>query len=308
MSDLNLGKLTEKTVLITGCSSGIGIETARAMKATGAHIYVTARDLVKGKKALADILEPGKVDLLPLDLNSLASVRQFANSFMAKANGKLNILITNAGVMCTPAGKTEDGFETQFGVNHLAHFLLFQLLKSALLSSSTPDFQSRVVVLSSASHRYNPINFENIMLVDDYHPQRAYAHSKVANIYMANEIERRYGGHGLHAVSVHPGAVLDGSNLHHHVAALTEQLKKMPGVSDHLKDRQQGAATSVWAAVGKCWEGKGGKYLEECQVGVPFQDSKAIVKSGYEKWAFDFEKEEKLWKLSNELVGLQDDA
>jgi NAD(P)-dependent dehydrogenase (short-subunit alcohol dehydrogenase family) len=211
--------------------------------------------------------------------------------------------------MCTPASKTSDGFESQFGVNHLAHFLLFQLLKTALLSSSTPSFQSRVVVLSSASHRYNPINFDNIMLVDDYHPQRAYAHSKVANIYIANEIDRRYGARGLHAVSVHPGAVLDGSSLHRHVAALTQQLSKMPGVSEHLKSREQGAATTVWAAIAKCWEGKGGKYLEECQVGVPVdKESKAIVKSGYETWAFDQENEEKLWKLSNELVGLEADA
>jgi len=303
-----IGKLTGKAVLITGCSSGIGIDTARAMKATGAHVYATARNIEKGERALADILEPGKLDLMPLDLNSLASVRRFASSFLEKTGGKLNILITNAGVMCTPSSNTEDGFETQFGVNHLAHFLLFQLLKPALLSSSTPEFQSRVVVLSSASHRYNPINFDNVMLVDDYHPQRAYAHSKVANIYMANEIDRRYAGRGLHAVSVHPGAVLDGSSLHVHVAALTEQLKKMPGVSEHLKSRQQGAATTVWAAVGKCWEGKGGRYLEECQVGVPVQESKAIVKSGYEYWAFDHENEEKLWKLSNELVGLDADA
>ncbi|KAF2680051.1 NAD(P)-binding protein [Lentithecium fluviatile CBS 122367] len=302
------GKLNDKVVLITGCSSGIGIEAARAMKATGAHVFATARDMAKGENALFDILEPGKLDLLQLDLNSLASVRQLAATFLEKSGNKLNILITNAGVMCTPLGKTEDGFETQMGTNHLAHFLLFQLLKPALLSSATPEFGSRVVVLSSASHRYNSINFDNIMLDGEYHPQRAYAQSKTANIYMANEIERRYGARGLHAVSVHPGAVLDGSSLHTHVAALTEQLKKMPGVTEHLKSRQQGAATTVWAAIGKCWEGKGGKYLEECQVGVPVKESKAIVKSGYEKWAFDEANEKRLWTLSNELVGFEDDA
>jgi NAD(P)-dependent dehydrogenase (short-subunit alcohol dehydrogenase family) len=304
---LTTGKLSDKIVLITGCSSGIGIETARAIKTTGAHVYATARDMAKGEKALADILEPGKLDLLPLDLNSLVSVRQLASTLLEKTGGKLNVLITNAGVMCTPHGKTEDGFETQFGTNHLAHFLLFQLLKPSLLSSSSPEFQSRVVVLSSASHRYNPINFDNVMLDGDYHPQRAYSQSKVANIYMANEIERRYGTRGLHAVSVHPGAVLDGSSLHNHVAALTQQLKNLPGVANHLKSRQQGAATTVWAAIGKCWEGKGGKYLEECQIGVPVKESKAIVKSGYEKWAFDQDNEARLWGLSNKLVGLKED-
>jgi NAD(P)-dependent dehydrogenase (short-subunit alcohol dehydrogenase family) len=130
------GKLTDKTILITGCSSGLGVETARALAATGAHIFCTARSLEKGQAALADILSPGKVDLLHLDLESLASVRTFAAEFLAASHGKLDILINNAGVMAIPQSTTADGFETQFGVNHLAHFLLFQLLKPALVASS----------------------------------------------------------------------------------------------------------------------------------------------------------------------------
>lgn len=300
-----VGNLAGKVVLITGCSSGIGIETARAMKATGAHVYATARDITKGQKALGDALEPGKLDLLQLDLNSLASVRRFASSFLEKTDGKLNILINNAGVMETPEGKTEDGFETQFGTNHLAHFLLFQLLKPALLASSTPSFNSRVVAVSSLGHRYNPINFDNIMLTGEYEPKRAYAHSKNANIYFANEIERRYGSSGLHALSLHPGGIWTGLQVH--IPEQIEAWKKFPAVEAHMKSLEQGAATTVWAAVAKCWEGRGGKYLVDCQVSPPVREGASLLETGYAEWAYNKENEQRLWKLSNTLVGLNDE-
>jgi NAD(P)-dependent dehydrogenase (short-subunit alcohol dehydrogenase family) len=300
------GQLTGKTILITGCSSGIGIETARALQATGAHIFCTARDLAKGRSALSSILEPGKLDLLPLDLNSLASVRAFAPAFLAASNNQLNVLVSNAGVMATPEGTTEDGFETQFGTNHLAHFLLFQLLKPALLASSTPEMHSRVVVLSSMGHRTAPIDFANVMLTGgSYNPWRAYAHSKTANIYMANEIERRYGAQGLHAVSLHPGGISTGLQVHHRdmMAAMSNK----PEVVRYVKSVEQGCATTVWAAVAKCWEGKGGRYLEDCQISPPVPEGYQTLDRGYQKWAFDAENENRLWKLSNDLVGFGED-
>lgn len=302
----SLGKLSDKIVLITGCSAGIGVETARAMKATGAHVFATARDLVKGQKALADILEPGKLDLLLVDLNSLASVRNFTAEFLEKSGGKLNILINNAGVMATPEGRTVDGFEMQFGTNHLAHFLLFQLVKPALLASSTPEFNSRVVNLSSTGHRYTEIHFDNLTLEGEYNPQAAYGQSKVANIYMANEIERRYSRLGLHAFSVHPGGIWEGSGLQKHVPHLVEQWSKMPGVAEHTKSQKQGAATTVWAAVAKVWEGKGGKYLEDCQISPPCKEGYTFLDMGFEKWAYDQKQAERLWKVSNELVGFEE--
>ena len=199
------GKLTDKVIFITGCSSGIGIETARALAVTGARIFCSARDLKKGKAALGDILEPGRVELIELDMNSLDSVRACADEFLSKSP-KLNVLINNAGVMRTPEGKTVDGFETQFGTNYLAHFLLFNLLKPALLAGSTPAFHSRVVNVSSESHRLSEIHFDNLNLENGaYDPGVAYAQSKVATIYMANEIETRYGPSGLHGLSLHPG-------------------------------------------------------------------------------------------------------
>lgn len=299
------GKLAGKTALITGCSSGIGIETARALKATGARLFLTARDLSKGRQALGDILEPGKVDLLLLDLNSLASVRKFASEFLKASGNKLNILINNAGVMSTPEGTTADGFETQFGTNHLAHFLLFQLVKPALLNSSTPDFQSRVVSLSSMGHRYFPPKMDNLMLTGEYDANHAYAHSKTANIWFANEIERRYGGQGLHAFSLHPGGIWTGLQIHTPADAM-EGWKANKEVGKMMKSVEQGAATTVWAAVAKAWEGKAGRYLEDCQVSPPAPEGYTIFDTGYEKWAYNQENEAKLWKMSNEWVGFEE--
>lgn len=291
------------------------------MKATGAHVFATARDLNKGKKALADskfsytkhglrqsftheVLEPGKLDLELLDLNSLTSVRAFAKSFLEKTNNQINILINNAGIMAIPEEKTEDGFEKQFGTNHLAHFLLFQLLKPALLSSSTSEFQSRVVSVSSLGHRYNNIDLENVMLENGaYEPNRAYAHSKIGNIYLANEIERRYGSQGLHANSLHPGGIWTGLQDHMDTSAW----RNNPEVDQYMKNTAQGAATTVWAAIGKCWEGKGGKYLDDCQIAPAVPEGAGLFISGYEEWAFDEKKAQRLWSMSNKLVGLPED-
>jgi NAD(P)-dependent dehydrogenase (short-subunit alcohol dehydrogenase family) len=292
--------------LITGCSSGIGIETARALKTTGARLFLTARDLSKGREALGDILEAGRVDLLLLDLNALASVRKFAIDFLQASDNKLNILINNAGVMATPEGTTEDGFETQFGTNHLAHFLLFQLIKPALLRSSTPEFQSRVVSVSSMGHRYFPPKMDNLMLTGKYEANQAYANSKTANIYFANEIERRYGNQGLHAFSLHPGGIWTGLQIHTPADAM-KAFKANEQVQKYMKSVEQGAATSVWAAVAKVWEGKAGKYLEDCQISPPVPEGYSLLDTGYEKWAYDPENEAKLWKLSNEWVGFQEE-
>jgi NAD(P)-dependent dehydrogenase (short-subunit alcohol dehydrogenase family) len=302
----NAGRLTDKTVLITGCSSGLGIETARALKATGARLFLTARDLSKGREALGDILEPGKVDLLLLDLNSLASVRNFASEFLEASNNKLNILINNAGIMQTPEGTTADGFELQFGTNHLAHFLLFQLVKPALLNSSTPDFQSRVVSVSSLGHRYLPPKMDNLMLTGEYDPTHGYAHSKTANIYFANEIERRYGDKGLHGLSLHPGGIWTGLQIHT-PAEMMAAFKANKELVKYMKSVEQGAATTVWAAVGKVWEGKGGKYLDDCQICPPAPENHTLFEPGYAKWAYSPENEAKLWKLSNEWVDFEEE-
>jgi NAD(P)-dependent dehydrogenase (short-subunit alcohol dehydrogenase family) len=298
------GKLSDKVMIITGCSSGIGIETARALSATGATLYLTVRDLDKAKAALEGILEPGRVEILHLDLNSLASVRKAAEEFLSKSK-TLNVLINNAGIMATPEGKTEDGFETQFGTNHLAHFYLFSLVKDTLIASSTPSFHSRVVNVASVGHRHTPIHFDNFMMVGNYHPQNAYGQSKTANIQMANQIERLYGSQGLHGLSLHPGGIATGLQKTIDMSGI---VTAYPWIQKTIKDVRQGAATTVWAAVGKVWEGSGGKYLEDCQVARParakYGPDEEGGYAGYAEWAYDRASEERLWEVSLSLVGM----
>lgn len=177
------GSLSEKVILITGCSSGLGVETARALKATGATLFLTARNTEKAKAALGDILDDdGRVHLLKLDLESFASVRACVEEFLTRSN-TLNVLITNAGVRLVPEGRTQDGFEVHLGTNHLSHFLLFSLLKPTLLRSSTPAFQSRVVAVSSTAHRTAPLDFDDLNFERrKYDGVAAYGQSKLANV------------------------------------------------------------------------------------------------------------------------------
>ena len=288
---------------MTGISSGLGIETARALKATGMHVFGAVRNLSKAREALKDDLEPGKLDLITLDNNSLASVRAGAREFLGKSD-KLNVLVNNAGVMMTPEGRTEDGFEIQFGVNHLAHFLLFQLLKPTLLRSATPEFGSRVVNVSSSGHAYTQrIYFENLNLEGMYDPSIAYGQSKLANIYMANHIDRLYSSQHLHALSVMPGGIATGLAQY----LPKEMMESWLADEEFMrmwKSPEQGAATQVWAAVGKELEGKGGVYMEDCHVASPAVEGVKDV--GYSKAAYNEEDERKLWSLSCELVSVEE--
>ncbi|KAH7127747.1 hypothetical protein B0J13DRAFT_645744 [Dactylonectria estremocensis] len=222
-----VGDLTGKVVFITGANQGIGLEAARALHASGATVFLGVRDLDKGKAAVEDVKsspDPSNqapIPFIELSLDSLESARAAVKAFLAQST-KPNILILNVGVMATPEGRTKDGFETQFGVNHLGHFLLFTLLKSALLEASTASFNSRVISVSSVGHRLGGVRFHDFYFDQEgsYQPWLAYGQAKTSNIYLANEIERRYGSDGLHALSLHPGAIvtnlvqyMDESNL-----------------------------------------------------------------------------------------------
>ncbi|KAL8705625.1 MAG: hypothetical protein Q9201_001262 [Fulgogasparrea decipioides] len=301
------GKLSDKVVLITGCSSGIGIETAKAMAATGAKVFCTARDLRKGESALADILKPGQVELVKMDLNSLDSVRSAAKDVLSKTQ-TLNIVINNAGIMATPSlVKTADGFESQFGTNHLVHFLLFQLLKPTLLASSTPAMNSRVVDLSSSGHRAGPVQIGNYNFErGNYSPWAAYGSSKTANIYMANEIERRYGSKGLHGLSVMPGGIRTG--LQEHVSDTVKASWDVDEVvRNYMKSPEQGASTSVYAALSQEWEGKGGRYLEDCAEAPPAAPKGGATAVGHAPHAYNEKDARQLWADSCKMVGVPDD-
>lgn len=302
------GALTGKVALVTGVSSGIGIDTAKALAATGLRVFGAVRNLSKANEALKGHLQTdgGNIELLHCDMNSLSSVRKCADEFLSKTDNKLNLLVNNAGIMMTPEGRTADGFELQFGTNHLAHFLLFQLLKPALLASASPEFPSRVVSVSSVGHRGSEIHFDNLTLEGIYDPVVSYGQAKTANIYFANELDRRYGSRNLHATSLMPGGIWTGLQKFLPSEVL-DGWKAAPDLQLGMKSPEQGAATTLLAAVGKEFAHKGGKYLEDCAVAGPAKEGATLADAGYAPYAYDAEKEGKLWKISCELVGVQDD-
>ncbi|RGP80047.1 hypothetical protein FLONG3_1818 [Fusarium longipes] len=297
-------KLLGKTAVITGVSSGIGVETARALATTGIKMFLTARDLDKAKEALADFWNPEQMELVQAELSSMDSVRTAAKTILSKTDS-ISIYIANAGVMAIPElSKTVDGFEEQFAVNHLSHFLLFELLKPALLKGSTPEFQTRVVVVAATAHRMhgiptsNDYNYE-VTGAADYTPWESYARSKTANIYMANEIERRYGPKGIHAISAAPSLVATGIGRH------IPQEVMMSHIGDKLHEIQsieQAASTSLLAAVGKDFEGKGGVYLTNCSVAERGENDGESTSATYVPHTYSPLDEARLWKDSLDMV------
>ncbi|KAJ3543857.1 hypothetical protein NM208_g3355 [Fusarium decemcellulare] len=298
-----VGNLSDKVFLLTGASAGIGTDTARALAATGAKVFLGVRSLAKGKEACGDFLEQGRVELVQIDTSSLASVRAAAADFL-KRSSKLNVLICNAGIMRVPTREvTVDGFESQLGTNYLGHFLLFWLVKDTLIAASSPDFRSRLVNVASAGHHSGEIHFDDFQLAAEgaYDPGRAYAQSKLAQIYMANYVDRQYGsGKGLHALSVMPGGIL--TNLQQHVSPEEKaSWTSNPDALNFLKSTAQGAATTIVAALSREWENRGGVYLEDCQEAG--QDIVPWTK-GVSKEAYDKQKEDKLWELTLKTLRL----
>src|SRR5271168_2605895 len=261
--------LSGRRVLVTGVSAGLGVETARVLAAHGAEVVGAARDLTKAKAATApvraDAANGGGLELVQLDLASLASVRACADALVA--SGKpFDLVICNAGVMATPFGKTADGFETQFGTNHLGHFTFVNRIASLMRPGA------RLVNLSSAGHQISDValddpNFERT----PYDPWVAYGRSKTANIQFAVEFDRRHQERGIRAAAVHPGGIQTELSRHldedarRRLTELIEELARRPGAQPFsYKSIPQGAATSAWAAVlGKADE-VGGRYCEDC--------------------------------------------
>ncbi|KAK3670624.1 hypothetical protein LTR78_009459 [Recurvomyces mirabilis] len=328
-----VGKLSDKTFLITGGSDGLGLETVRTLAKTGARVFFSARNPEKAAKIVKDIEEEGKADrdlkgarveFITIDNKSLKSVKQGAEDFLRRSD-KLNVLITNAGIANVPHALSDDGFEIQFAVNHLAHFYLFELLKPLLLKSLVPGFHSRVIAIASTAHAFSTVQFGNIgqeqKVTSNYHPMLdlegdytynpgiAYGQTKTANIWMANEIERRYGGQGLHGLSVHPGNIFTAGYgiMDPRIAAKFAPFFEMPEMQAYMKSVEQGAATQVLAAVGKDYEGKGGFYMDDCRVAEPIPEGAMPGFSGYQSWAYSPEGEKKLWSESLKMVGLKDD-
>lgn len=312
-----IGALPNLVVLVTGASAGIGTETARAAYATGAKVFMTSRTTDKGEKVVRDIAgdnKDGRLVLLPpFDLANQSSVRRGAEELLKQSGGKLNVLINNAGLSTSGVELTEDGWERQLTANHLGPLLLFHLLKDALLSSSTPEFHSRVVNVSSVSHRR-----ATKVAVDDpaFKNQKvegwftAYSQSKLGNIYMANEIERRWGSRGLHAFSLQPGGVAAETFRDIWTQEEIDAAYKSGDGAPFTKTAAQGAATSIWAAFGKEWEGRGGKYLENLAeapvVDAPEEKWGDWWVPGRAPWAYDEEAAKYVWAESMKLLKLKD--
>jgi NAD(P)-dependent dehydrogenase (short-subunit alcohol dehydrogenase family) len=295
--------LSSKVAVITGSSGGLGIETARALASKGAAVVLAARNAEKLATAV-DVLRaevPGiDVSTQIVDLASLDSVRAAAAE-LAAAHPRIDLLINNAGVMACPFDHTADGFEMQFGTNHLGHFLFTNLLLDSLLASDA----ARVVALSSAGHRESGIiwddpNFEST----EYFNWTSYGQSKTANALFALELDKRYADQGLHAYSVHPGVIMTELARHMQAEDFEWMSKRAEdsGRTFTFKEVEAGAATSVWAATAAELADHGGAYLEDCGVAPPVDDASSSV--GVQTWARDPEQAARLWTMSEEMVGL----
>jgi NAD(P)-dependent dehydrogenase (short-subunit alcohol dehydrogenase family) len=303
--------LTGKRILVTGVSAGLGVETARSLAAHGARVVGAARDLDKAKGATAQVRKDaaangGSFELIELDLASLKSVRACADGLMEKSE-PFDVVIANAGVMATPFGHTADGFETQFGTNHLGHFVFVNRIASLIRAGG------RLINLSSSGHRFANVdlgdpNFERT----PYEPFVAYGRSKTANILFAVAFDKRHRDRGVRAAAVHPGAIETELARHRDPSqrqAMIDQISKQLAAEGkgpfQFKTIPQGAATSVWVGVVASAGEIGGRYCENCHVGNIVADDVTIsaTSEGVRTYALDAKNAEALWKKSEELVG-----
>jgi NAD(P)-dependent dehydrogenase (short-subunit alcohol dehydrogenase family) len=303
--------LQGKRILVTGVSAGIGVETARSLAAHGASVVGAARDLTKAKSATTQVRRDaeengGSFELVELDLANLKSVRACADQLIAKGE-PFDLVIANAGVMATPFGHTADGFETQFGTNHLGHFVLVNRIVSLMRAGS------RLINLASSGHRYSNVdlddpNFERT----PYEPFVAYGRSKTANILFAVAFDQRHRERGVRAAAVHPGGIhtelarhLDPARIQVLIDQMNQQLAKEGKPPFQWKTIPQGAATSVWAGVVAPADEIGGKYCENCHVGHVVADDVIIsaISEGVRGYALDSTNAAALWKKSEEMVG-----
>lgn len=295
--------LSGKRFLVTGVSAGLGVETARALAAHGADVVGTARDLAKAEGATGEVRDAaarsgGSFEIIELDLASLVSIRAAADKLVADGR-QFYVVIANAGVMAAPFGKSADGFETQFGTNHLGHFTFVNRVASLIKDGG------RFVSLASSGHRFSDVNLADPNFDrGDYEPWVAYGRSKTANILFAVEFDRRHKDRGVRAAALHPGGIhtelgrhLDDGALE----ALLEQIKASSGEEFEFKSIPQGAATTVWAAAVANPSEVGGRYLEDCHVAELADDEG--LRAGVRAYAIDPDNARALWKKSEEMIG-----
>jgi NAD(P)-dependent dehydrogenase (short-subunit alcohol dehydrogenase family) len=302
--------LSRRRAIVTGASSGIGIETARALAAAGAEVMLAVRDLAAGERTAVEIRGTTgnqAVRVGRLDLGDLDSVRAFAAAW----DGPLHLLINNAGVMALPSRElTDRGWELQFATNHVGHFALTDGLHNALAAGAHSDAEARVVSLSSRGHLRSPVVFDDLHFSErPYDPWRAYGQSKTANVLLAVEAHRRWAPEGITANAVHPGAIFE-TNLSRHMSPdvlerVWSQVRERQEQSGAFgfKTPEQGAATSVLVATSHQLDGIGGRYFEDCNEAqlLPV-DFSPEAPSGVAPYALDLENAARLWELSERLI------
>ncbi|MEU1178008.1 oxidoreductase [Streptomyces sp. NPDC005820] len=287
-SSKDLPDLTGHTVIVTGANSGIGFTATEALARAGAHVVLAVRDPERGRAAAARV--SGSTEVRRLDLADLASVREFAADW---AGAPLHTLINNAGVMMLPRQETADGFERQFGTNHLGHFALTNLL--------LPAVTDRVVTVSSGAHRWGGavIDFDDPNLTASYTPQRAYAQSKLANLLFTLELQRRLAGAGsaVRALAAHPG--YSATNLQSHAANPLARVFMRVGNAVFAQDDHAGALPTLYAATQDL---PGASYVGPDGLGE-MRGAPTLV--GRSAAASDAEAARRLWTLSEELTGVR---
>lgn len=300
--------LSDKCVLVTGVSAGLGVETARALVAHGANVVGAARDLAKAESATATVLAEaangGSLDLIQLDLASLASVRACADALL-KDGRPFDVVIANAGVMAAPFGHTADGFETQFGTNHLGHFTFVNRIASLIAPGG------RLVNLASSGHRYADVDLEDPNFEHTaYDPWIAYGRSKTANILFAVEFDRRHKARGVRATAVHPGGIrteltrhLGDGAFEAMIDKVNEELAAQGKSPFELKSIPQGAATSLWAGFVAAADEVGGFYCHNCHVATVTEKPASRISEDVCAYALDAERAKALWIKSEEMIG-----
>ncbi|XP_007245715.3 retinol-DH_like_SDR_c domain-containing protein [Astyanax mexicanus] len=287
-------RLDGRTVVITGANTGIGKETARDLAKRGARVVMACRDLTRAEKAAAEIRRStgnGNVVVRHLDLASFFSVRQFAHEYISTED-RLDILINNAGVMMCPHSLTEDGYETQFAVNHLGHFLLTVLLLD-MLKNSTP---SRIINVSSIAHKGGKIHFDDLNFnKTPYNSLISYRQSKLANVLFTRELSRRIKGSGVTAFSVHPGVIR--TELGRYVEMrhpVVSTLLSLPAIL-LMKTPKQGAQTTIYCTITEGLEKYNGCYFSDCRMMEPALEAKDDLAAM------------RLWDVSAKLVGYKEE-
>ncbi|WP_423415442.1 SDR family NAD(P)-dependent oxidoreductase [Hyphomicrobium sp. B1] len=305
LQDVNLHG---KRILVTGVSAGLGVETARALAAHGAEVVGAVRDLAKAERATAEaraeVQNRGSITFIDLDLASLKSVRACADALLADGR-PFDAVIANAGVMRTPFWHTEDGFEMQFGTNHLGHFVLVNRIASLIAPGG------RLVNVSSAGHRYSDVDLDDPNFANTpYDPMVAYGRSKTANILFAVEFDRRHKEKGVRATAIHPGGIATELARHMQPGEIDELLKQINAQAAaagrppfQWKTVPQGAATTVWAGFVAPADEIGAKYCEDCHVASLTDGKMDIVSGGVRAYALDPERAKALWAKSEEMVG-----